>query len=162
MTIPKVALLFYILQWKKMRRIRPIFDIEKLLWKSELCCFRPSILERRKGQKYILYMCIVLSNFFFFSGFATDWFKNVIASRIDNSPSPPKKWKVLPLLNGLKMYAHCCPRPWPRLTWLIEPRPIPSTLNVTSWGIRPKNQNVCDHPLLPLLLKKRPHILKHF
>ena len=35
-----------------MGRIRSIFDIEKLLWKLELCCFWPSILKWPKGQKY--------------------------------------------------------------------------------------------------------------
>ena len=45
--------IFYILQWKKkLRRIRSIFDIEKWVWKSEFCCFRPSILKWPKGQKY--------------------------------------------------------------------------------------------------------------
>ena len=37
---------------KKLRRIWSIFDIEKWLWKSEFCCFRPSILKWPKGQKY--------------------------------------------------------------------------------------------------------------
>ena len=36
----------------KLRKIPLIFDVEKRLWKSELCCFRPSILKWWKGQKY--------------------------------------------------------------------------------------------------------------
>ena len=53
MTIIKVALLFFIFfNEKKLRRIRLIFDMEKWLWKSELCCFWPSILKGPKGQKY--------------------------------------------------------------------------------------------------------------
>ena len=53
MTIIKVALLFlYSLMKKKLRRIRSISDIDKWLWKSEFCCFRPSILKQPKDQKY--------------------------------------------------------------------------------------------------------------
>ena len=101
----------------------------------------------------VYFVCIVLFNFLFFR-FCNRLVQECNCLQDRQQSFPPKKWKVLPRLNGLKMYAHCCPRPWPRLTWLIEPRPIPSTFNVTSWGIRPKNQNVCDHPLLPLLPKK--------
>ena len=46
MSISKVALHFSytsIFNEKKMRRIRAIFDIEKWLWKSKLCSFRPKI-----------------------------------------------------------------------------------------------------------------------
>ena len=38
---------FCILQWKKIRKIPSIFDIEKWLWKSDLCCFRPSKMTER-------------------------------------------------------------------------------------------------------------------
>ena len=53
MTIIKVALLsLYSSLKKKLRRIRSIFDIEKWLWKLELCSFQLSILKRLKCQKY--------------------------------------------------------------------------------------------------------------
>ena len=41
---------FYILKWKKhWEGFGWFFDIENWLWKSEFCCFRPSILKRSKG-----------------------------------------------------------------------------------------------------------------
>ena len=36
----------------KLRKIPLIFDVEKRLWKSELCFFQPSIQKWWKGQKY--------------------------------------------------------------------------------------------------------------
>ena len=47
---------------KKIRSIRPIFqfDIEKWLWRSELCRIWPWILKRLKNQKYFLTVFIVL------------------------------------------------------------------------------------------------------
>ena len=55
MLILKVGLLFlYSSMNKKIPEGfgRLIFDIEKWLWRSELCCFWPSILKQWKGQKY--------------------------------------------------------------------------------------------------------------
>ena len=52
MLLIKVGLLFFIFYIKRFREIRLIFDMEKWLWMSELCCFRPSILKQPKGQKY--------------------------------------------------------------------------------------------------------------
>ena len=37
-----------------------VLDIEKCIWRSDLCCFRPSILKQWKGQKYFLTISIVL------------------------------------------------------------------------------------------------------
>ena len=62
MTITKVALhLLYSSMKKKLRRIQSIFDIEKWLWMSEFCWFRPSILKRPKGQKYFMAIFVVFS-----------------------------------------------------------------------------------------------------
>ena len=56
----KVGLPFlYSSMEKQFRKHRPIFDIEKWLWKSELCCFQPSILKWPKGQKYFIAIFIV-------------------------------------------------------------------------------------------------------
>ena len=45
-----------------MRRIRSIFDIEKWLWKSEFCCFQPSILKRPKGRFCSSLALLILSS----------------------------------------------------------------------------------------------------
>ena len=47
MSIIKVGLPF-----KYSSKTRLIFNIEKWLWKSVFCCFRPLILKRPKGRKY--------------------------------------------------------------------------------------------------------------
>ena len=45
---------------KKMRRIPPIFDVEKITLKVRIVLFRPSILKQRKGQKHFMAIYIVL------------------------------------------------------------------------------------------------------
>ena len=53
MTITKVALLFLYSSMKKSwEGFGWFFDVEKWLRKSEFCCFRPSILNQLKDQKY--------------------------------------------------------------------------------------------------------------
>ena len=53
-----VCNVFLFIFWKKWNTPKRHFeiiwplDIENWLWKSEFCCFRPSILKRSKGQKY--------------------------------------------------------------------------------------------------------------
>ena len=39
---------------------RLIFDLEKWLWKSKLCCFWPVILKRPKGKNHFMAVFIVL------------------------------------------------------------------------------------------------------
>ena len=60
MTIVKVALLFSYPSIKKMKRIRSIFDKEKRLWKSEYCCFRPSILKQQKAKNIFMDIFVLL------------------------------------------------------------------------------------------------------
>ena len=62
MTIIKVARHFlYPSMKKKLRKIWLIFDIEKWPWKSEFCCFQPSILKWPKGQNIFIAFLSYLS-----------------------------------------------------------------------------------------------------
>ena len=59
MSIIKIGLLFQYPSMKKIKKIRLIFDIEKWLWMSELCCFWPLILNRPKAKNNFSVVFIV-------------------------------------------------------------------------------------------------------
>ena len=135
-----IDLLLQYLFWDCNTNFRVLISACKGTFLSRYWCFCHNSKQRNillswtwEFYKYVLYYPNS-----YFSGFATDWFKNVIAFTADNSPSP-KEVKGSSTLKWLKNVCTLLSKGLgPNHFGLIEPRPIPSTLNVTSWGIRPK------------------------